>query len=235
MQQPESRLGSLCVGRGARASARSNRRPAQAAAPAAGANLAQGTETGIATFQQHCMGCHGNPNVQRAPSPDTIRQMSPERIYEALTTGVMKPQGDCLTDDQKKMLATFLSGRPLGSLNRKATRRTCPTTARRILRSPIHPPGPNGTAGARILANTRFQTAEGAGLTASEVPELKLKWAFGYPTGLSAFGQPSIVSGRVFVGTDIGYVYSLDAETGLRLLVVSDQRLGAHGGHGRAE
>jgi polyvinyl alcohol dehydrogenase (cytochrome) len=46
------------------------------------------------------------------------------------------------------------------------------------------------------------------------VPQLKLKWAFGYPTGLSAFGQPTIVSGRVFVGSDIGYVYSLDASTG---------------------
>ena len=42
--------------------------------------------------------------------------MPPERIYDALTTGPMKPQGDQLTDDQRKMLATFLSGRPLGSL-----------------------------------------------------------------------------------------------------------------------
>ena len=89
--------------------------PQAQAAPPPGANLAQGTETGIGTFQQHCMGCHGNPNVPQAPSPDTIRQMPPERIYDALTTGVMKPQGESLTDDQKKMLATFLSGRPLGS------------------------------------------------------------------------------------------------------------------------
>ena len=51
-------------------------------------------------------------------------------------------------------------------------------------------------------------------LTAADVPKLKLKWAFGYPTGVSAFGQPTIASGRVFVGTDTGYVYSLDAKTG---------------------
>src|SRR6185437_8926939 len=86
------------------------------APPAAGANLAAGTETGIGTFETRCMGCHGNPNVPQAPAPSAIRQMPPERIYEALTTGLMKPQGDALTDDQKKMLATFLSGRPLGSL-----------------------------------------------------------------------------------------------------------------------
>ncbi len=53
-----------------------------------------------------------------------------------------------------------------------------------------------------------------AGITADQVPRLKLKWAFGYPTGVSAFGQPAVASGRVFVGSDIGYVYSLDAKTG---------------------
>ena len=90
--------------------------PAQTPPPAAGANLGAGTETGIGTFQTHCMSCHGNPNVPQAPAPDAVRQMPPERIYDALTTGVMKPMGDSLTDDQKKMLATFLSGRPLGSL-----------------------------------------------------------------------------------------------------------------------
>jgi polyvinyl alcohol dehydrogenase (cytochrome) len=42
-----------------------------------------------------------------------------------------------------------------------------------------------------------------------------LKWAFGYPGGsTSAYAQPSVVDGRIFVGTDIGYVYSLDAVTG---------------------
>ena len=46
------------------------------------------------------------------------------------------------------------------------------------------------------------------------MPHLKLKWAFGYPTGVSAFGQPAVASGRVFVGSDIGYVYSLDAKSG---------------------
>jgi polyvinyl alcohol dehydrogenase (cytochrome) len=61
-------------------------------------------------------------------------------------------------------------------------------------------------------SNDRFKTR--SGLKAADVPRLKLKWAFGYPGGLSAFGQPTVVAGRVFVGTDTGYVYSLDAKTG---------------------
>jgi polyvinyl alcohol dehydrogenase (cytochrome) len=183
------------------------------APPSVTANLAQGTETGIGTFQQHCMSCHGNPNVPQAPSPDTIRQMPPERIYDALTTGVMKPQGESLTDDQKKMLATFLSGRPLGSMQEgdaKSMPNHCATNP------PLADPsaGPEWNGWGNDPANTRFQSAAGAGLPASDVPNLKVKWAFGYPTGLSAFGQPSVVSGRVFVGSDIGFVYSLNADTG---------------------
>jgi polyvinyl alcohol dehydrogenase (cytochrome) len=189
--------------------------PAAAApqAPPSAANLFSGTETGIGTFQTHCMGCHGNPQVPQAPAPDTIRQMTPERIYEALTTGPMKPQGDQLTDDQRKMLATFLSGRPLGSLkagDAKDMPNHCPSNP--PLADPASASEWNGWS--PDVTNTRFQTAKAAGFSAADVPQLKLKWAFGFPTGLSAYGQPTIVSGRVFTGSDIGYVYSLDAATG---------------------
>ena len=159
------------------------------------------------------MGCHGNPTVPQAPAPDAIRQMPPERIYDALTTGLMKPQGDQLTDDQRKMLATFLSGRPLGSL-KEGDAKDMPNHCA------SNPPLGNPTGEAEWngwspdAENSRFQSAKGAGLTAAQVPQLKLKWAFGYPTGLSAYGQPTVVSGRIFVGTDIGYVYSLDAASG---------------------
>jgi polyvinyl alcohol dehydrogenase (cytochrome) len=182
------------------------------AAVNAGGTIA-GTETGIGAFQTHCMGCHGNPNVPQAPTPDAIRQMTPERIYEALTTGLMKPQGDSLSEDQRRMLATFLSGRPLGSLKEgdaKDMPNHCASNA------PLSDPsaGPEWNGWSPDQVNTRFQDAKDAGLTAAQVPQLKLKWAFGYPTGLSAFGQPTVVSGRIFVGSDIGYVYSLDANTG---------------------
>jgi len=180
---------------------------------AQGPTPAAGTESGIATFQQRCMGCHGNPNVPQAPAPDAIRQMPPERIYDALTTGVMKPQGDSLTEDQRKMLATFLSGRPLGSLkagDAKDMPNHCASNP--PLSDPSAEPEWNGWS--PDVINSRFQSAKAAGLTPDQVPRLQLKWAFGYPDGLSAYGQPTIVSGRVFVGSDIGYVYSLDAETG---------------------
>ena len=37
------------------------------------------------------------------------------------------------------------------------------------------------------------------GLTAEQVPRLHLKWAFGFPDATSAWAQPTIAGGRVFV------------------------------------
>jgi polyvinyl alcohol dehydrogenase (cytochrome) len=187
---------------------------AQAPVPAAAKPVpSAGTESGFAVFQTRCMGCHGNPNVERAPSPDAIRQMPPERIYEALTTGVMKSQGDSLTEDQRRMTATFMAGRPLGSAQQgDAKNMANHCAANPPMADPSSGPAWNGWG--VDLSNTRFQPAKAAGLTAAQVPRLKLKWAFGVPTGLSAYTQPSIVSGRIFMGTDTGYIYSLDAKTG---------------------
>ena len=64
------------------------------------------------------------------------------------------------------------------------------------------------------LANTRFQPAEAAQLAAAQVPQLKLKWAFGFPGVRSVLGQPVVAGGRVFLGVDTGMVYSLDAGSG---------------------
>src|SRR6202140_5732111 len=62
--------------------------------------------------------------------------------------------------------------------------------------------------------NTRFQSAEAAGLTAEQVPSLKLKWAFGFPDTVTAYSQPTVVGGRVYTGSNDGTVYALDAQSG---------------------
>ncbi len=186
---------------------------AQAPTPPRAPQGSAGTESGFAVFQTRCMGCHGNPAVDRAPAPAVIREMSPEHIYEALTTGVMKGQGSTLTEDQRRMLATFMSGRPLGS-EQQGDAKSMPNQC--ASNPPMSDPSasPEWNGWGADTSNTRFQAGKAAGLTPEQVPQLKLKWAFGYPTGLSAFGQPSVVSGRVFVGADTGYIYSLDAKTG---------------------
>ncbi|PYQ69537.1 MAG: hypothetical protein DMG01_29045, partial [Acidobacteria bacterium] len=46
------------------------------------------------------------------------------------------------------------------------------------------------------------------------MPRLKLKWAFGFAGDVAADAQPTIVGARVFVGSQSGNVYALDAATG---------------------
>jgi polyvinyl alcohol dehydrogenase (cytochrome) len=46
------------------------------------------------------------------------------------------------------------------------------------------------------------------------VPGLKLKWAFGVPEATMMRSQPAVYGGRVFLGTQDGTMYSLDAATG---------------------
>ena len=173
-----------------------------------------GTEMGYEIFQKNCMMCHGNPNsTAHAPEVSTLRQMTPEAIYEALTTGPMAVQAEKLSDEEKIRVAEALSNRPLhageaGDANNMPNR----CAANPPMSDPSAGPAWNGWG--VDATNTRYQSAKGAGITADRVPHLKLKWAFGYPKGVSAWGQPAIASGRVFVSTDIGYVYSLDAVTG---------------------
>ncbi len=172
----------------------------------------RGTELGFAVFQQHCVSCHGNPAFPHAPTPAALRSMTPERIYAALTTGVMKSVGDTLTEEDRRRVAESLAGQLLGS-SRSGDASTMPN------RCADNPPllslsGPGWNGWGNGLENHRFQSARAAGLSAASVGHLELKWAFGYPGGTSAYGQPTVVAGRVFVGTDTGYIYSLDASSG---------------------
>ncbi|MEO6338834.1 MAG: cytochrome c, partial [Caulobacteraceae bacterium] len=76
---------------------------------------AMSTEQGFGTFQRNCLTCNGTAAYPQAPSPTTLREMTPERIYDALTTGVMKPIGDKLSDLQKRQVSESTAGRLLGS------------------------------------------------------------------------------------------------------------------------
>jgi polyvinyl alcohol dehydrogenase (cytochrome) len=140
--------------------------------------------------------------------------MTPERIYEALTKSTPHAQTGDLTDVQKKGVAEFMAGRPLGSSKAGAISAMAGgrCTTNPPMTDPARDSGWNGWGNS--ISNTRFQTANAAGLTAAQVPRLKLKWAFAFPAGVTANAQPSVVSGRVFVGSDNGYLYSLDARTG---------------------
>lgn len=155
-------------------------------------------------FDRNCGSCHMAADLSKR---------SPEDIYRSLTTGSMRQQAAGLTEGNKIALAELLAKARLDIgqfADAKRMPNRCPANAR--FGDPAAGPAWNGWG--VDLSNTRFQTVKAAGLTAAQVPQLKLKWAFGFPGAGSVFGQPSIAAGRVFVGLDIGYVYAIDAASG---------------------
>jgi polyvinyl alcohol dehydrogenase (cytochrome) len=164
---------------------------------------------GRVLFETACRGCH-NGDDPRAPAPDALRGRSPQAIVDALTAGSMRYQGLALSGDERRAIAEYLTGRKLRGTVSGATIGAC--GKRPPLGELSAAPLWNGWGAS--LENTHFQSAEQAGLSAAQVPRLHLKWAFGFPDTASAWAQPAIAGGRLFVGSQNGTVYSLDAASG---------------------
>jgi len=165
---------------------------------------------GEAIFAESCNSCHSGDD-SRAPSRDAMRGRSPRAIVDALTSGSMRYQGLALSGDERRAVAEFITGRRIGGTVAGTTVGTCGAR-----RSPLAEPAarPLWNGWGPTIQNTHFQPAAQAGLTADQVPRLRLEWAFGFPDTTSAWAQPTIAGGRLFVGSQNGTVYSLDAATG---------------------
>ena len=170
---------------------------------------ASAASDGAAVFASHCSGCHSADDA-RAPSPEVLRGRSPQAILDALTAGSMKYQGLALSGEQRRAVAEYLTGRKLRAPLSGSTIGNC------VRRPPPGDPraGPQWNGWGPSIDNTHVQPADQAGLTAAQVPQLHLKWAFGFPDATSAWAQPTVVGGRLYVGSQNGTVYSLDAASG---------------------
>jgi polyvinyl alcohol dehydrogenase (cytochrome) len=157
-------------------------------------------------FQQHCGSCHDHPK-DRIPPRAVIARRSPDEVMQILTNGSMRAQAAGLGMNDRVGIATYLTGKaPLGHLAPTPETNPCAADA-----APVGDTGPGWNGWGHDLANTRFQNEPG--LTAAQVPRLKLKWAFGYRSTY-VYGQPTLVGGRVYVTSSSGRVYSLDGKSG---------------------
>src|SRR5882672_5598289 len=111
-------LGVLVLGIAVLAAAGLHAQQRGAAAPA---RPVPGFRVGPAIYQQNCGSCHGTNSKQidgkTAASISTLQELSPERIYEVLTTGSMQTQAAALSDLQKRQIGEFLAARPMGSVD----------------------------------------------------------------------------------------------------------------------
>lgn len=161
-----------------------------------------------AVFQQYCAVCHAAATpVEGVPNLEVLQQLAPEAILNAMVNGKMRPQAVALTDAQRVAVAEFLAGRALGSAGGTATANRCSKSP------PMSDPasGPSWNGWGNGPANTRRPSS---GLTANDLPKLKLKWAFGYANVSAARAQPTVAGGRLFAASENGEVHALDPATG---------------------
>lgn len=157
-----------------------------------------------ALFDAQCQTCH--QRSERAPQRDDLKQRTADNVIDVLTNGAMKPMAASLTKDQITQIAVFVTGRQPGeALPVKIADVKCATDG------PIVVAPGSWTKIAGDAENTAFQKAPG--LSAADVPRLKLKWAWSYRA--SSYSTPIVVGDHLFMtsGSGGGFV-SLDAKTG---------------------
>ena len=161
---------------------------------------------GAAIFENKCANCHRADSGSKAPLPDGLRQMSRESILAALESGKMKWEGRWLSKAQRAAVADYLGSAALSAAVKMGG----------ACRSDVDPPAnaPIWNGWGVDSHNTRFQSAQAAALTVEQIRNLKLKWAFGFPEASATYGQPTSYAGKLFVGSEDGTVYALDAATG---------------------
>ena len=167
-------------------------------------------DDGPTLYKQLCASCH-DAGTERAPNRDALRAMTPERVLTAMESGPMLSMAAGRTGVERRAIAEFVTGKSFAqALSTTPSPQTMCKAGGEF--NPLT--GPRWGAWGVNTSNTRYQDAAMAGLTAADVPRLRVKWAFAFPGELSVDSQPTVAGGRVYAGTQSGAVYALDAASG---------------------
>jgi polyvinyl alcohol dehydrogenase (cytochrome) len=165
-------------------------------------------QDGAAIYKERCAKCHDMP-AERVPSLATIKAMTGEAIYGALSNGAMKTEATGLSTLELLALIGYIA--PTGGVNPAAS--LAPTCkGESTFRLDAKAPAWNGWSPS--VTNSRFADAGAAKLAASDVGKLKLKWAFNLGAVTVARSQPVIAGGRVFISATTGTLFALDVDSG---------------------
>ncbi len=173
----------------------------------AGKEIDPATHPGRAIYEQNCASCHQGA-MPKAPHQDVLRMMAPVSIIEAMNNGLMKDMAAHLSAKDRMSVAEFLTRTSLDDYQPPKAPAMCEGKAATF--DMTAPPALVGWG----HDTRRFTPAAVAGMKAADVPKLKLKWAFAYPASVRARSQPAAAMGALFVGSQDGTVYALDADSG---------------------
>jgi polyvinyl alcohol dehydrogenase (cytochrome) len=167
--------------------------------------------SGESIFNDNCVACHVQLQALDSKIPDAaaLRRLNANAILRTLTDGAMRLQGDLLNHADRVAVSEYLSGGKVVEQALSFSQGMCESLPA------IEPPAAGSVwSGWGVDAgNTRFTTETG-GLDKRNVAQLKLKWAFGIPDVTQARAQPAVWGDRLFVGSQAGVVFSLNALSG---------------------
>lgn len=158
-------------------------------------------------FNATCAGCH-NGGSPKAPPLYSLRSMSPVTLLAIIDHGPMKEMAAGLTPVERRQVVEYVTQTDLASYKAPPPPKVCDAAHARF--DMTQPPPSVGWG----YDNRRFVPASIGGLTADNLPRLKLKWAFAFPDATQARSQPVVAMGAVFVGSHSGQVFALDLATG---------------------
>jgi polyvinyl alcohol dehydrogenase (cytochrome) len=164
------------------------------------------THPGVELFNDNCLGCHSGA-VPKAPAVLWLEMMAPDAILSAMDDGLMKQQAAHLSEQERIYIAEYLARTKLADYTPPPPPKSCTGDAAKFTGVP---PAKVGWG----FDNSRFTPASVGGVTAADVPKLKLKWAFEYDHSVRARSQPSVGWNTIFVGSQNGTVYALDVDSG---------------------
>src|ERR1700733_14782695 len=116
-------------------------------------------QDGAAIYKERCASCHDMP-AARVPSLATIKAMSAEAIYVALSSGVMKSRAEGLSTPELFALIGYIAA--TGGTQAAAPTFTPTCKGEAAFRVDAESPQWNGWS--TSLTNSRFQDAASAGL-----------------------------------------------------------------------
>ena len=167
--------------------------------------------SGEEVYAQTCASCHDNPSA-RTPSREVVENLEPGRIVQALETGSMRVIGTfSMSGPERVRVAEYLSGKQYDPSWAATGSNQCDKVTWQSIKA-LEKPNWNGWGNG--LANQRSQTSVAAGISSENVRQLELAWVYAFPGESYVESQPTVVAGRLFVGSPNGLVYALDAQTG---------------------
>ncbi len=172
---------------------------AESAAPDPRAN-----HPGHAVYETYCAACHNIPGT-RAPALSALQLMSAQSLRVALSQGVMQQQGSLVPKDKMPQLIEYLAaddtdGDWTAAMMCSASERTVDLNAPTAL-----------SMFGVDHNNSRRMTAQQAGLSSKQLPDLELAWAIGFPQTTSLRSSPVIIGATMFYApSQSGKLLALD-------------------------